>query len=360
MKHTSYLTTLCITVGLTLIGLSACGSSKKEKPDETIQELLPDKMAEVSVMSLTKTDFKHELVSNGKISARNIAEINFKTADVITEVFVRNGDRVVKGQRIAILNTFALKNKLRQAKDALEQSKLELQDVLIGQGYHISHFDEVPDEVMKLAKVKSRFNAAQTNYDMARYTLEKATLTAPISGTIANLFAKPQTMSNPSKPFCSIIDMHSLEVSFNVLENELGFIKKKDAVKMVPFSMPNLEIKGQVIEINPWVDANGMVKVKASVNYHARLVEGMNVRVSAFRSAGKQWVVPKTAVVLRTGKQVLFTAVEGKAVWCYVTTGLENATSYTITSKALKDGDQIIVSGNTNLAHESPIKIIDE
>lgn len=360
MKHTSYLTTLCITMGLALSVLYACDSSKKEKPDEIVQKLLPDKAAEVRVMPLTKTDFKHELVSNGRISARTIAEINFKTADVITEIVVRNGDRVVKGQRIAILNTFALKNKLKQAKDALEQSKLELQDVLIGQGYHISHFDEVPDDVMQLAKVKSHFNTAQTNSDMARYELEKATLTAPISGTIANLFAKSQTMSNPSKPFCSIIDMHSFEVSFNVLENELGFIKKGDNVTIVPFSMANLEIKGRVIEINPWVDENGMVRVKASVDYHARLVEGMNVRVSAFRSAGKQWVVPKTAVVLRTGKQVIFTAVDGKAIWCYVTTGLENATSFTITSKALKDGDQIIVSGNTNLAHESPIKIIEE
>ena len=68
--------------------------------------------------------------------------------------------------------------------------------------------------------------------------------------------------------------------------------------------------------------------------------------------------MPKTAVVLRTGKQVVFTVVDGKAVWNYVQTGLENATEYTITSETLKEGDQIIVSGNINLAHESPVKLI--
>ena len=86
----------------------------------------------------------------------------------------------------------------------------------------------------------------------------------------------------------------------------------------------------------------------------------MNVRVSAFRSVGKQWVVPKTAVVLRTGKQVVFTVVDGKAVWNYVQTGLENATEYTVTGETLKEGDPVIVTGNINLAHESPVKVIQD
>ena len=157
-----------------------------------------------------------------------------------------------------------------------------------------------------------------------------------------------------------IIDTQSLEVVFTVLENELGFVRKGDNVKVVPYSMPDIEIKGRVSEINPWVNENGMVQIKATVSYHPQLVEGMNVRVSAFRSVGKQWVVPKTAVVLRTGKQVIFTVVDGKAVWNYVQTGLENATEYTVTGETLKEGDPVIVTGNINLAHESPVKVIQD
>ena len=359
MKHISYIAAV-LAMGVMLVTFPACNADKKEKPDKTVQQLLPDAPAEVTAITLKTVDFEHELVSNGKISARTVAELKFQVSETIAQIFVKNGSRVSQGQRIAVLDTYAINNRLEQAKDALDRSRLEMQDVLIGQGYKLDSLDAVPADVMQLARVKSGFNTAQTQFNMATHDLQRATLTAPIGGVIANLFAKPHTLSSPSEVFCNIIDTRSLEVQFTVLENELGFINIGDNMKIVPFSMPELEVNGRVSEINPWVNENGMVQVKATVNYHARLVEGMNVRVSTFRSAGKQWVVPKTAVVLRTGRQVVFTVVDGRAIWNYVQTGLENATEYTITSETLKEGDQIIVSGNINLAHESPVKVAEK
>lgn len=348
-----------VSVKLFIIGLTffACNADKKEKPEEIVQQLLPDTPAEVTAITLKTVDFEHELVSNGKISALTVAELKFQTSETIAQIFVKNGSRVSQGQRIAVLDTHSINNRLEQAKDALDRSHLDMQDVLIGQGYKLDSLGAVPADVMQLARVKSGFNSAQTQYNMATHDLQRATLTAPIGGVIANLFAKPHTFSSPNEVFCNIIDTRSLEVQFTVLENELGLINIGDNMKIIPFSMPELEVAGRVSEINPWVNENGMVQIKATVNYNARLVEGMNVRVSTFRSAGKQLILPKTAVVLRTGKQVVFTVVDDKAIWNYVQTGLENATEYTITSETLKEGDQIIVSGNINLAHESPVTV---
>jgi RND family efflux transporter MFP subunit len=354
MKH-NYI--FILMLGFTIF--SACSENKKEEKEESLQQLLPDKPAEVTTIALATTDFEHELVSNGRISARNVAELKFQTTEVISAIYVRNGSRVEKGQRIAMLDTYSLTNTVKQAKDALDRSRLEYQDVLIGQGYRLDNPEVVPKEVEELARVKSGYNTAQTQYDMAVYNLEQATLAASISGVVANLFAKPNTLSSPSDIFCNIIDTRSLETTFTVLENELGMIRTGDKIKVAPFSMPGVEVAGSVSEINPWVDKNGMVQVKASVGYHERMVEGMNVRVSIFRSLNKQWVVPKSAVVLRTGRQVVFTLENGKAVWNYVQTGLENATSYTITGETLKEGDLIITSGNINLAHESPVVVME-
>jgi RND family efflux transporter MFP subunit len=345
---------------LSFASFVACRGDREEKGEEKVQQLLPDRTPEVTVMTLNVVDFEHELVSNGKISAQNVAELKFHTSEAIAAIYVKNGARVEKGQRIALLDTYSLANAANQARDALDRSRLEYQDVLIGQGYMLDNPGAVPQEVDDLAKVKSGYNTAQTQYDMAVYNLKQATLTAPISGVIANLFAKPNTLSSPSDIFCNIIDTRSLEATFTVMENELGMIRTGDRIRITPFSMPEVEVEGRVSEVNPWVDKNGMVQVKASVEYHERMVEGMNVRVSIFRSLGKQWVVPKSAVVLRTGKQVVFTLKDGKAIWNYVQTGLENASSCTITGETLKDGDQIITGGNINLAHESPVVVITE
>ncbi len=335
-----------------------CNSSKKEDNNQSVQQLLPDAPAEVAVITLQTGDFEHELTGNGKISAQTVAEVRFQISEMITKIYVKNGDRVSKGQFIAELDTYALTLKLEQTKDALLRSKIEMQDVLIGQGYSPDKINEVPDNIIELAGVKSGFNQAQIQFDLAEYDLKQARLIAPISGRVANLFAKTNTLSKTSEAFCNIIDTQNPEVTFTVLENELGFINNGDKVTVTPFSMPDVEVQGLVSEINPWVNENGMVNIKASLAYHERLVEGMNVRVSVFRTAGKQWVVPKSAVVLRTGRQVVFTIVDGRAIWNYVDTGLENATQYTITGETLKEGDQIITIGNINLAHESPVKII--
>ena len=40
-------------------------------------------------------------------------------------------------------------------------------------------------------------------------------------------------------------------------------------------------------------------------------------------------------------------------------TGLENAESYSMADDALKEGDTVIVTGNVNLAHEEPVKVVE-
>lgn len=345
---------------LLLCGFMSCSADKKntEVSEETVETVLPDETNEVSVITLKETDFNHELVSNGKLSARRYADLRFESVDPIATILVKNGDRVSKGQKLAELSTFRLANKAAQAKDALERAQLELQDVLIGQGYRLEDSAKVPPATMQLVRVKSGYDQALTSYELAEYERGNATLTAPFEGIVANLFAKPFNTASTTEVFCTVIDPASLEASFTVLESELPLIKTGDRVKVTPFAASDSPAEGRISEINPLVDANGMVRVSAAVTTpKGKLFEGMNVRVSIHRSLGKQLVVPKEAVVLRSGKQVVFTLVNERAYWNYVHTALENADSYTITD-GLKADDVVITSGNINLAHESPVQVI--
>lgn len=355
MKTQNYRYLLCMAVAI----LIACSDAKKEESTEKgVATVLPSDNNEVTAQTLKREVFDHELVSNGKVVAGVQADLLFETAGIVASIYVKNGDFVKKGQKLAELDKFRLTNKTAQAKDALEKAKLELQDVLIGQGYPVDDHSKVPADIMKLARVKSGYDQSLSQYDLARYEEEHATLTAPFDGIVANLFSKPYNAASTSEAFCTIVGAQGMEADFTVLESELPLIKNGDKVIVTPYSDAVSKYEGRITQINPLVDDKGMVKVKAVVNSKGKLFSGMNVRVNVHRSLGEQLVIPKNAVVLRSGKQVVFTLKDGKAQWNYVQTGLENAESYSVVD-GLKEGDIVIVTGNVNLAHEAPVKVIN-
>ena len=356
-KHKCKWVLLCLALSI----ITACSDKKessenKDNKEDGISTILSDAQSEVTVQVLQKQGFNHELVSNGKVSSRDKAELRFESNEVIAHIYVKNGDRVQKGQKLAELDKFRLENKLSQAENSLMKAELELKDV--------DELDKVPADVMKLAKVKSGYDQTKSQYALAKRENEHATLVAPFDGMIANLFAKPFNLANTSETFCTLIDTKGMEVEFAVLESELSLIQKGDRVVITPYAGGGA-FEGSVSEINPLVDSNGMVKVKASVNGQGKLFSGMNVRVSVRRSLGEQLVIPKTAVVLRSGRQVVFTLESGQAKWNYVDTGLENATECIVSDRSqsgvtdgLLAGDTVIVTGNLNLAHEAPVTVI--
>ena len=75
----------------------------------------------------------------------------------------------------------------------------------------------------------------------------------------------------------------------------------------------------------------------------------MSVSVSVKETVPGQLVLPKTAVVERSGRKVVFTVSDSKAYWHYVTLGLQNTTSYTITD-GLEAGEEVVTSGAQNLS----------
>lgn len=357
-------------VCLALLSLTACSGKKDKKediPEKGMSTVLPDRESEVLVVVLKKRDFYHELVSNGKAFAKEKADLRFESSEMITCIYVKNGDRVRKGQKLAELDKFRLKNKRMQAETTLEKARLNLQDVLIGQGYAMEDSVKVPAETMKLAKVKSGYEQSKSEYELAKCEEEHATLVAPFDGIVANLFAKPYNMAVPSEVFCSVMNMQEMEVDFNVLESELPLLKEGDKAKIIPYADASSGYEGSVSEVNPLVDDKGMVKIRVQVKGNGKLFNGMNVRVVVQRSLGKRLVIPKKAIVLRSGKQVVFTLKDNRAQWNYVHTGFENTDSCVVSEKmkagvsdGLQEGDTVIVGGNVNLAHETPVKVIGQ
>ena len=91
-------------------GTSSCSDKKNsaDKQEQGVSTVLPDAKNEVTTQILKRRDFHHELVSNGKVSALGQADLRFETSEVIARIYVKNGDRVHKGQNLAELDKFRL------------------------------------------------------------------------------------------------------------------------------------------------------------------------------------------------------------------------------------------------------------
>ena len=86
---------------MALITLAACSGDKKTEKntaEKGVEMVLPDMKNEVSVMTLKKQDFHHELVSNGKVTAKEQANLRFESSEVIAHIYVKNAERAEAGR----------------------------------------------------------------------------------------------------------------------------------------------------------------------------------------------------------------------------------------------------------------------
>jgi RND family efflux transporter MFP subunit len=265
-----------------LVGLGACTT----KPQQTAiqQEPIPvveasQPVAEEVSIPVESQAVVHSLSGSGKVKAANYTDLYFRSQEQIAHVYVKNGARVSKGQKLADLDMYTLQSNLRQAEIGLEQAYLELQDILIGQGYDPDKLDAVPADMMKLARVKSGYEQAELQKEKALREIENATLVAPFDGVVANLTAQPHHMVGGSEPFCRIIQTNNMEVEFQVLENELHLVKMGQKVEIVPHASTVGVQLGEICSMNPLVDEKGLIQVRARVKGNVGLMEGMNVSV---------------------------------------------------------------------------------
>ncbi len=343
-----------------LLPLSSCrnGSSNTESAGASeAQTFTDDEAQEVSVMVLRYGDFNREIISTGKLKALKRADLQFRTAERIASVNVKNGDRVTTGEVIASLENFTLNNTLRLSRDQYERSLLEFRDLLIGQGYNQRDTALIPDAALKAARIRSGIDRSASELEMAEYNLGESQLKAPYGGVVANLFTRDNNLSVPGMTFCTIIDDRRFEAEFPVLESEITAVRNGQPVRIIPFMADGTEVRGVIKSVNPVVDASGMVKITAVAdNTSGTMFEGMNVKVIIGDKVSRQLVIPRQAVVLRSEKQVVFTYRGGRAKWVYVTTGEENTSSFTVT-EGLHDGDSVITEGSFNLNHDSRVVI---
>ena len=342
-----------LMLALGLVG--GCGNKKEEKKEEKDLARISQKQDQIEVKAAKArlAHFEMELVSNGKVNACRKAVLAFITNDVVRKVHVKNGERVKKGDPIVSVDELKAGQQLEAARLSWEKAKLELRGRLMNEG--INSLEDTLDERVisktRLENIKLQigYTSAVKEYEKAVYDYSNITVYAPFDGVIADLEVKEYNQSSAYKEVCSVIDDATMEIVFNVLE-----------VEMTPYANDKVTLKGTVTEVNPKIDENGMVKVRATTdNPKAVLVDGMNVSILAKRQIADKLIVPKTAVLPRQGRKVVFVYENGRAIWKYVETGFENSREVCIES-GLKEGEEAIYENNLGLSHECEVTLINK
>lgn len=233
------------------------------------------------------------LSTMGKVVAVRAADMAFQTALPIVSVKVHNGQRVHRGQVLAELDRFKLSNDVEhqkhlveQASLQLEQARLQMQDVVIAQGFDPDNSGSVPESVMHNADVKSGFALSQSTLEAARtqlaaseHALREGVLTAPFDGIVANVTMQAHQLSQAGQTVCRIIDTSRLAVEFRVMEADLARFPMGARLTVVPVAANGASYKAEVSEINPVVDAQGAVTIRARLSKCDGLFDGMNAEV---------------------------------------------------------------------------------
>ncbi|MDP3642555.1 MAG: efflux RND transporter periplasmic adaptor subunit [Bacteroidota bacterium] len=340
----------------------ACGTKTGENNTNAEKRQYTEQKNPVEVIVLQKNSFKKELVNNGKLVALRKSELQFRVGEQLEKLNFRNGDDVKASQVIAELTPFTYRQQLANAQIQQKRARLEMQDLLIGQGYNTMDTTKIPSHIYEMASVKSGYAEAVQSLETAKFNLESTRLVAPFNGKLANMTQKQYDRVNTGTTFCTLIDDSEFEAEFRIVESEANDIRLGSEVQLIPFSVQTV-YKGRISEINPVIDANGLILVKALVKNPGGLLDGMNVKVLVEKEIPDQLVVPKSAVLLRDNQEVLFKCTHDTiAFWTYIQTIGENTTSYSIIAHpdkgaTLESGDTIIISGNLNLAHESKVSI---
>lgn len=341
---------------LTMLILS-CGEENAEESTLIDTELTSNDRSEIQVEGyvLTENPFFSEIQANGKIMAKEKVELVFQNAGILTRCAVKNGQSVQKGQVLFQQDQRELINQMEGVKIKLLSAKQELEKEKINFKYSLGKSNS--DSLLTSLKIKTDVFAIENELESLRLKLQKTTITAPFSGVIANLTVQKGQNVNALDPICTILKTKTVDAAFSILASDYHKIDLNDLVSVSYFYDLENKYSGLISEKNPSLDENNLFQIKATINNSENdLIDGMNVKISVQKELKNVLRVPKSAVLKKNEKHVVFAVKNNITAWNYCTIIGENEEFYGITGD-IAAGDTIISIGHKFVTHNSPIQL---
>lgn len=203
--------------------------------------------------------------ATGVIEPVKVVEVKSKASGIVIELGIEEGDRVVKGEVIARLDSVEIHNELRSQRAALDvaSQSVRVQQKELERAEKLAQDGLISPRQLEIARLDfERAKAEEINRTIAIANLEErlrdTVIRAPIDGIVLEKFVEVgQVISSGvssvtgGTPIAMVADISSVLVKIDVDETDVGRVRVGQTVKVVPDAFPDQEFQGRVERISP-------------------------------------------------------------------------------------------------------------
>ncbi|ACA86114.1 efflux RND transporter periplasmic adaptor subunit [Shewanella woodyi] len=336
-----------LALPLVLVGvLSACGAEEEIKEEE--KYAVP-----VETTTVIQGDVSSFYSTTATLEAPQEANVVTRISGLIESINVEEGDRVTKGQLLAVIDAKRQKYELARSQAEVEIIEQELNRLKKMNNKEFFSADS-------MAKLEYNLQAAIAKRDLAALQVEESMVRSPIDGVIATRFVKAGNMAKEFEELFYVVDQDELYGIVHLPEQQLESLKLGQDAQIFANKNTQDTVHAKVLRISPVVDAqSGTFKVTLSVpNSDSKLKAGMFTRVELrYDTHNNVITVPYNAVVNQDNEFALYVIDGTNANRRSVSLGYREADTVEVVS-GIEPGEQIVIRGHQNLKDQSLVEVI--
>ena len=309
----------------------------------------------------------------GAVVPLNEVELRPQVSGYITNIYVKDGQRVTKGQRLYEVDRSKYQASYQQAQANLQSAKANLERVAkdLERYERLAQSEAIARQQVDYARTnvqtaQAQVAAAQAQVNSASTDLGYATINAPFDGTIGISQVRVGTQVSPGQPLLNTISStHPIAVDFVINEQEISRFNQLTQGQQ-PDSLFTIMLNngttypypGKITVIDRAIGRQtGTTTVRLQFpNQDRTLIPGMTVDVRVLnQDIGEQLVIPYKSVTEQLGEYYVY-VVQGDSV---VQQNVKLGTRFggnVVVREGLEQGKTIVLDGVQKLRQGAKVQ----
>jgi multidrug efflux system membrane fusion protein len=308
----------------------------------------------VSVVRTRVVEHSPTLTLSGRTEADHKVNITVRNGGVLTEVRVKRGQHVQKGEIVAVLSDEAREAQVLQAQALYEQRKAELEArrVLIANG-------TLPK--LDMVNLESQYKSAEAALALARAERDRGIVRAPWAGVITNLNAEigGASFAMVGKEIATLVALDPMLAVVEVSERKLAGIKvgERADVRLITGQTVQGRVRYVAKSASP-TTRTYRVEVEMA-NPDGKIPDGITAEVALSLNPILAVQVPRSALTISSTGEIGVRVVERSDKVAFVPVNIVEDMQDTMWVSGVGDDVRVIVRGQDFVGEGQIVTAID-